>query len=184
MQTPDKSSIAPRLNGVPSELGYRRIAETGRHVRTFMAWPHRSDLYGQRLPAMQEGYVAVARAIAQFEPLTMVAHPEHAGEARRRLGNHVEVLELPIDDAWMRDSGPTFVRRADGALAGISWRFNAWGGKHEPWDEDDALAGRLLSHLGIPVCRSWLTCEGGSLCTDGDGTLIVPASTRRWRRQS
>jgi agmatine deiminase len=173
MRSPEKSGSAQLLNGVPKDLGYRRAAETGQRARTFMAWPHRSDLYGSRLAGMQAGYAAVARAIAQFEPVTMVADPGHAGEARRQLGNHAEVLELPIDDAWMRDSGPTFVRRADGSLAGVSWRFNAWGGKHEPWDEDDALAERLLAHLGIPVCRSWLTCEGGSLCADGEGTLIV-----------
>ena len=40
-------------------------------------------------------------------------------------------------------------------------------------DSDAALADRLLAQLGIPICRSWLTCEGGSLCSDGEGTLIV-----------
>ncbi len=58
---------------------------------------------------MQRGYVSVAKAIAEFEPVTMVAHPDHADDARRQLGNHAEVIELPIDDAWIRDSGPTFV---------------------------------------------------------------------------
>ncbi len=171
---PEKTTIqGPRLNGVPSELGFRRACETGRRQQTFMAWPHRADLYGDRLNDMQRGYVAVARAIAEFEPVTMAAHPAHASDARHQLGNHAEVIELPIDDAWIRDSGPTFVRRPDGQLAGISWRFNAWGAKHTPWNEDQALAGRLLSHLDIPVCHSWLTCEGGSLCSDGAGTLIV-----------
>lgn len=154
-------------------LGYRRQAETARRQGTLMAWPHRADLYGSRLADMQAGYAEVARAIAAFEPVTMVAHPAHAAEARRQLGNHAEVVEIAIDDAWMRDSGPTFVRRDDGALAGISWRFNAWGGKHAPSEDDDALAGRLLAHLGVSVARSWLTSEGGSLCSDGEGTLIV-----------
>lgn len=161
------------LNGVPKNKSFLRPAETGLRQRTFMAWPHRQDLYDDRLEAMQRGYVSVAKAIAEFEPVTMVAHPDHADDARRQLGNHAEVIELPIDDAWIRDSGPTFVRRSDGGLAGISWRFNAWGRKHAPWDADDALAGRLLAHLDIPMQRSWLTCEGGSLCSDGEGTLIV-----------
>lgn len=161
------------LKGIPRDLGFRRTIETGQRERTFMAWPHRRDLYGKRLNEMQLGYAAVARAIAEFEPVTMVAHPDHAADARKQLGNHAEVIEFSIDDAWIRDSGPTFVKRPDGKLAGISWRFNAWGGKHTPWGEDDTLAERLLVRLGIPVCRSWLMCEGGSLCCDGEGTLIV-----------
>jgi agmatine deiminase len=165
--------LARQMNGIPAALGFRRQAETVQRQGTLMAWPHRDDLYGHRLAAMQSGYTQVARAIASFEPVTMVVHPAHAAEARRQLGNHAEVVELAIDDAWIRDSGPTFVRRDDGALAGISWRFNAWGGKHAPCDDDNALAERLLKRLDVPVVRSWLTCEGGSLCSDGEGTLIV-----------
>jgi agmatine deiminase len=169
----NSTSDSRLLNGVPRDLGFRRTAETDLRERTFMAWPHRADLYGSRLLTMQAGYAAVARAIAGFEQVTMIAHPDHAAEARRLLGNHAEVIELQIDDAWVRDSGPTFVRRSAGQLAGISWNFNAWGRKHAPWNADNALAERLLARYGIPVCRSWLTCEGGSLCSDGDGTLIV-----------
>ncbi len=163
----------PRLNRVPESDGVRRLAETGPHLRTFMAWPHRSDLYGQRLAETQMGYAAVARAIAEFEPVTMVAHPGHAAGARAALGNSVEVMEIAIDDAWIRDSGPTFVKDAHGHLAAVSWNFNAWGEKHAPWGDDDALAEQLAARLGLQARRSWLTCEGGSLCCDGDGTLIV-----------
>ena len=100
MQPERMSEQGRKLNGIPSELGYRRASETGRRQRTFMAWPHRADLYGDRLADMQKGYAAVARAIAEFEPVTMVAHPEHAGEARHQLGNNAEVIELPIATAY------------------------------------------------------------------------------------
>ena len=151
----------------------RRPAEFEPHQQTWMAWPHREDLYEDLLPAVQSGYAEIARAIAQFEPVTMVAHPDHAAKARDMLGNHASVIEMPIDDCWIRDSGPTFVQNADGSGAGVSWIFNAWGGKHAPFDTDDALAGRVLESQKMPMRRSWLTCEGGSLCCDGEGTLIV-----------
>jgi agmatine deiminase len=138
-----------------------------------MAWPHRQDLYGERLPRVQASYAEIARAIAEFEPVTMVAHPDHAALARVHLGNTVPVIELPIDDCWIRDSGPTYVTHGDGQVVGVSWRFNAWGGKHSPWCDDDALAGRMLALEGVDVRQSWLTCEGGSLACDGEGTLIV-----------
>ncbi|MCQ4628663.1 agmatine deiminase family protein [Shinella sp. CPCC 100929] len=151
----------------------RRPGEFEPHAKTWMAWPHRQDLYGDRLPAMQQAYADVARAIADFEHVSMVAHPDHADGARAHLGQGIDVVALPIDDCWIRDSGPTFLKRSDGGLAGVSWRFNAWGRKHEPFDADDALAGNVLAHEGAEILRSFLFCEGGSLACDGEGTLIA-----------
>ena len=151
----------------------RRPGEFEPHAKTWMAWPHRKDLYGATLPAMQRAYADVARAIAQFEPVSMVAHPDHTKSARAQLGADIEIVALPIDDCWIRDSGPTFLKREDGGLSGVSWRFNAWGRKHEPYDADDALAGRVLAYEEAEIVRSFLHCEGGSLACDGDGTLIV-----------
>jgi agmatine deiminase len=155
------------------QVKLRRPGEFEPHAKTWMAWPHRQDLYGTRLADMQRAYADVAKAIAQFEPVSMVAHPEHTKSARTLLGDGIEIVALPIDDCWIRDSGPTFLTRADGGLAGVSWRFNAWGRKHEPFDADDALAGRVLAYEEAEMFRSFLHCEGGSLACDGDGTLIV-----------
>jgi agmatine deiminase len=155
------------------QVKLRRPGEFEPHAKTWMAWPHRQDLYGTRLADMQRAYADVAKAIAQFEPVSMVAHPEHTKSARTLLGDGIEIVALPIDDCWIRDSGPTFLKRADGGLAGVSWRFNAWGRKHEPFDADDALAGRVLAYEEAEMFRSFLHCEGGSLACDGDGTLIV-----------
>lgn len=164
---------AHQMNEIQRAGSVRRPGEFETHERTWMAWPHRKDLYGDRLGRVQAAYAEIARAIAEFEPVTMVAHPDHAAGARNHLGDTVPVIELPIDDCWVRDSGPTFVTHGDGRVTGISWRFNAWGGKHSPCGDDDALAGRLLAREGLDVSQSWLTCEGGSLACDGDGTLIV-----------
>lgn len=151
----------------------RRPGEFEPHAKTWMAWPHRVDLYGARLPDMQRSYAEVAAVIAQFEPVSMVVHPDHTQTARAQLADAIEIVALPIDDSWIRDSGPTFLKRTDGGLAGASWRFNAWGGKHAPFDADDALAGRILAYEEADIVRSFLHCEGGSLACDGDGTLIV-----------
>ncbi|WP_313530464.1 agmatine deiminase family protein [Shinella sp.] len=151
----------------------RRPGEFEPHAKTWMAWPHRQDLYGARLPDMQRAYADVAKAIAQFEPVSMVVHPDYTQGARAQLADAIEIVALPIDDCWIRDSGPTFLKRSDGGLAGVSWRFNAWGGKHVPFDTDDALAGRVLAYEEADIIRSFLHCEGGSLACDGDGTLIV-----------
>lgn len=152
---------------------FSKPAEFAPHERTWMIWPHRKDLYGQRLPAMQREYLSIVAAIAQFEPVTVVAHPDHAETARLALGNLAEVIAIPVDDFWTRDCGPSFLIDQRGNLGGVNWKFNAWGGKHAPWDEDNRLAQRILGREKASVQNSWLTCEGGSLALDGEGTLIV-----------
>lgn len=152
---------------------YHKPAEFAAHAKSWMIWPHRDDVYGARLPAMQQEFAQVVRAIAGFEPVTVVAHPNHVEIARAKLGKTAAVISLPVDDYWMRDCGPSFLVGHDGSLAGVSWNFNAWGEKHEPWDEDNALAARVIERAGGELRESWLTCEGGSLALDGEGTLIV-----------
>ena len=105
----------PRDGSTPRELGLAMPAESARHELTLMAWPARLDLWGEALPLAKADYATVARAIAGFEPVLMVA-PEGGGrEVRDACGEGVEVIELPIDDSWMRDSGPIIVTSPDGA---------------------------------------------------------------------
>jgi agmatine deiminase len=161
------------VNELQAETAFWKPAEFARHERTWMIWPHREDLYESRLALMQKEYLEIVAAISQFEPVTVIAHPDHAETARSRLGNLADVVAMPVDDFWTRDCGPSFVVRKNGDLAGVNWHFNAWGGKHAPWDEDDKLAGRILQREGVSVRNSWLTCEGGSFALDGEGTLII-----------
>jgi agmatine deiminase len=92
---------------------------------------------------------------------------------RDACGSGVRVLELPIDDSWMRDSGPIVVTGSDGQRAGVDFRFNGWGEKFAPYDRDDAMNGPLLAHLGIDRLAADLVLEGGSISVDGEGTLIA-----------
>lgn len=174
LNTVERSSPpAKSVNSFQERPAFRKPAEFDQHQRTWMIWPHREDLYAARLAPMQREYVEIAAAISQFEPVTVVAHPDHAETARARLGNLADVVAMPVDDFWTRDCGPSFVVGQNGELAGVNWHFNAWGGKHAPWDEDDKLAGRILQREGAAIRNSWLTCEGGSFALDGEGTLII-----------
>ena len=111
----------------------KRPGEFEKHSGTWMVWPHRADLYEDRLQPMQNEFVSILEAIAQFEPVTVVAHPDHIDTARAKLGNRARIVAVPVDDFWTRDSGPSFISSKD-SIAGVSWNFNAWGGKHAPWD--------------------------------------------------
>jgi agmatine deiminase len=149
-------------------------AEWAPHERTLMAWPTRTDLWGDQLEAAREEYAATANAIAAFEPLTMVcANAEEVAQARAALTTAAEVVELPIDDSWLRDCGPIFVVDGDGRRAGVHFGFNSWGGKFTPWDRDAAVGGLLVEHVGDNCYKAPFVLEGGAIAVDGEGTLLT-----------
>jgi agmatine deiminase len=143
------------------------------HERTLMAWPEREEIWGGALDAGRREYAGVANAIAEFEPVLMVAAPPRAAQARQMCSGKVEVVEMPIDDSWLRDSGPIVVRDDDGARTAVCFRFNSWGEKFVPYDRDAAISGLLGERLGIPVRRVEMVLEGGSIAVDDDGRLLT-----------
>lgn len=139
-----------------------------------MGWPCRRELWGATIEEARAAYAEVANAIAAFEPVTMIANPgADAAAARAACTNSIEVVQLPLDDSWLRDCGPIYVRGRDGARVAIHFRFNAWGGKFSPWDRDAAVGTLVAEALGDQVRRSELVLEGGSVLGDGAGTLIT-----------
>jgi agmatine deiminase len=157
----------------PAAQGLRMPPEWAPHERTLMAWPTRRELWGRELEAAKREYAGVANAIAAFEPVTMVAGSrEDAADARALLATGVEVVELPIDDSWLRDNGPIFVTDEAGRRVGIHFRFNAWGGKYPPWDKDAAVGGQLAERFG-EIVRAPFVLEGGAITVDGTGVLLT-----------
>jgi agmatine deiminase len=159
-------------------VGLRMPAEWAPHERTLIAWPAREAAWrGTTIEAARDVYAEVVAAIAAFEPVTLVADPAHADDARRRVtAENVEVVALPLDDSWLRDSGPIVVTGAGAdrvTRAGIDFRFNAWGGAFAPYDKDAAIARLLLEHLGIERFASPVVLEGGSIAVDGEGALVT-----------
>ena len=147
------------------------------HERTLMAWPCRAELWGGQLRAAKAESAGVANAIAAFEPVTMVARDAtDAAEARAALGGAVEILQAPVDDSWLRDSGPIFVVdhvAEPSRRVGVHFGFNSWGMKFDGYENDQAIGRRLVEHVGSEVVRAPLILEGGSIAVDGTGTLLT-----------
>jgi len=157
----------------PRADGLAMPAEFAPHERTLMAWPARESLWGEALERAKHDYAATANAIAAFEPVLMVARPGSGEEARRLLTERVEVVELPIDDSWLRDSGPIFVTGEGGRRAAAVFDFNAWGEKFTPYDADARIAARLCEHLGVERYDAGMVLEGGSVIVDGAGNALT-----------
>ena len=164
---------------------YRMPAEYAPHRATLMIWPVRPGSWGKDPGAAQAAFLRVFEAVTQSEDLYLLAGPEEIEQARAATAcldpGRLHLLCIDSDDAWARDVGPTFVQNEAGQLKGISWRFNAWGGEvdglYADWRKDDAVAPAFCQAAGLPwEDAAPFVLEGGSIHSDGEGTLLVTES--------
>ena len=166
------------LASTPKKDGYRMPGEFEPHAGCWMLWPERTDTWRLGAKPAQRAFVEVATAIARFEPVTMGVSSRQFLNARNMLPEHIRVIEISSNDAWMRDCGPTFLTNDKGGVRGIDWGFNAWGGLNGglyfPWDLDAQVAQKVLEVEGVDRYNATdFILEGGSIHVDGEGTLIT-----------
>lgn len=160
-------------NNSPADDGLFMPAEWELHERCWMQWPSRGEVWGSHMIQAYASYAAVARAIARFEPVSMVCRPADAAEAAFACGRDIEIVPIEIDDSWARDSGPIFVTDGKGGVAGVHWQFNAWGNAYHGYERDQKVGGEILKKLGMRRYAGPMILEGGSICSDGHGTLLT-----------
>jgi agmatine deiminase len=152
-------------------------SETAQQERVWMAFPPEGYTLGDSAEDANEArsaWAAVAHAVLDFEPVTMVVDPHDRETAARYLSSEIEILEAPLDDAWMRDIGPTFVFDESGAAGGVDWTFNGWGQQEwAAWGNDSKIGARVASAAGVELVSSSLVNEGGGIHVDGLGTVLL-----------
>ena len=149
-------------------------AEWHRHERTLIEWPVKASMvWPENYDEVCAGYAQVAKAVAAFEPVTMIVNADTARDAENHCGKAAEYLVIEHNDAWCRDNGPTFLLSEDKKLAGMNWQFNAWGGKYPHYELDNKVAPAVLQHYNVPCFDSPIVLEGGSIHVDGEGTMLT-----------
>jgi agmatine deiminase len=165
------------LTTTPADDGFRMPGEFEAHSGCWMLWPERSDVWRSKAEPAQRAFASVAAAIATSEPVTVGVSRERFLQARSMLPSAVRVIELSSNDAWMRDVGPTFVTNKEGAVRGVDWQFNAWGGLkgglYKPWDQDELVAQKVLEVESRDRYAAPFVMEGGAIHVDGHGTVIT-----------
>ncbi len=147
------------------------------HLCCWMAWPHDHGDWPVDISRVRKNFTDVLMAIAEFEPVQMIVDPADRATAKQYLPGSVDLVEVELDDCWMRDMGPTMVRhRRSGELYGIDWRYNGWG--KFPHEKDQNVARRMLDALGYPAVRSDLVNEGGALHVNGEGWGVLTKSVQ------
>lgn len=154
------------------EAGFHMPAEWAPHRRCWMAWPSRETIWEEHLESATKDYANIARAIAQFEPVSMLTPPGFTDAATALCGATVEIIPWDLDDSWMRDIGPNFLKKGDETAASV-FQFNAWGRKYEKYRKDAVLGNQLAEAMGMRCFSSPIFMEGGGICTDGEGTLLT-----------
>ncbi|MFW0790016.1 agmatine deiminase family protein [Gordonia sp. CPCC 205333] len=156
---------------------WRMPAEHEPHSRTWMAFPAPGYSLGDSEAEHHEArtaWSAVANAVVEYEPVTMVVDPTQSTYAREYLSAAVDIVEAPLNDAWMRDIGPTFVIDGTGMIGGVDWVFNGWGAQDwAAWDRDQHIARIVIEQTGVTYVGSDLVNEGGGIQVDGAGTVLV-----------
>lgn len=147
------------------------------HERCLMAWPghgvHPQSLSGDA----KRDFAHVAKTIAEFEPVVMIADPGFGPEAESACGPGIEIVELVFDDVYIRDSGPLFAVRDGAELVAVDFRFNLWGSKRVSRERYASTGRALAQWLGAERVEAPFVLEGGSVTTDGGGTLIAVATS-------
>ena len=174
MRTITESESTPKADG------FFMPAEFAPQDRVWMGWPHRTDTWAHGAKPAQKQYAAIARAIAEFTPVTMCANQADYANCKAAFeeDENVTVIEMTTDDAWFRDTAATFVINGKGDKRANHWHFNAYGGLVDglyfPWDKDEQIALKMAELSG---CRRYrpddMILEGGSITVDGEGTVVV-----------
>ncbi|MBP5305324.1 MAG: agmatine deiminase [Lachnospiraceae bacterium] len=172
-------------------MKYRFPAEYEPHEGTLLIWPVRPGSWGKDPRPAQTAFTKIIEELIETENVYLLVNNYDIDDVKERLstlinkaeefGHSLKILNIETDDSWARDVGPTVLLSEDGKeRRAIDWWFNAWGGTFDGlyvnWDKDDAAAKSFARELNIPSIRSSLVLEGGSIHSDGEGTLMVTES--------
>lgn len=167
-------------NGVDQETlrsyqhaSFRMPAESAPHSYTIMGFPSIESAESQEhLEALQSEVTSIANAISHFEHVHLYASDRLISQAKSMVNDNVYVKPATLNELWVRDSGPVFVRDlSTGKRTAVNFNFSYWGGKL-PRIGDEKVAAQIASHANEATVTSKLTLEGGGIEHDGEGTFL------------
>ncbi|HEL2052858.1 TPA: agmatine deiminase [Streptococcus suis] len=165
----------------PKAAGYRMPAEYEPHHGTLMVWPTRPGSWPFDGQGAKKAFSQVIKTIAESEQVYLLVDEAHREEAQSMLGDVITYLDIPTNDAWARDTGPTVLVHENGSALSVDWVFNAWGGSYDglyqDYEADDQVASRFSQAICLPVYDAHpFVLEGGAIHSDGEGTILVTES--------
>ena len=133
---------------------YRLPAEWEPHESTWLSWVHNADTWPYQLKEAQEVYLQFIKSISTGEKVHLLSGNEKTDVLEARLRNEgvnpdqVIVHACKTDDSWIRDCGPDFLLGEQDKVI-LNWKFNAWGEKYLPYDNDNQIPETIGKYLGL-----------------------------------
>lgn len=164
--------------------GFRMPAEWSKHSGTLMVWPHNRETWpGKHLEKVEAVYRELIRTLLSYEPVVLLAATEqirqHAVKVigdRSALNHKLHTFAVPVNDVWVRDSGPIAVHDKNGEIHLTNWEFNSWGEKYSPWSDDNQIPARIAEQYKLRSHSVGKILEGGSIDTNGEGVFLTTES--------
>jgi agmatine deiminase len=145
-----------------------------------ICWPHEKTDWAPYLTEAEKVFADIAEAVTRFEKLIVVVHNKAAVRARlEQRGVHMEqvaLYEIESNDTWARDFGPITIYE-NGKPVLLDFTFTGWGGKFDA-GLDNQITAKLHAAGAFgntPLRTVDLILEGGSIESDGEGTLLTTA---------
>lgn len=165
---------------LPADGRLSMPAEWAPRKGTWLGWPCNRDTWPDAIrPQVERAFREYAGILADGGEEVNLCGGSPGIRARMEarlegLAGKVRIHDIPIDDSWLRDSGPIFVRDGEtGKICVTDWDFDKWGGKYPPWDQDDLVPSRIAAVRGMDRWVPGMKLEGGSIDVDGEGTLLT-----------
>ncbi|MBQ3293034.1 agmatine deiminase [Candidatus Saccharibacteria bacterium] len=171
-----------KLNSIPKDDGFYMPSELAEHKCTYLLWPERPDNWRDGAKPAQKAFREVVETIAKYEPVVLGVNQSQYSHVLGMNMKNVSVVEISNNDSWIRDTGATMVVNGKGEMRAVDWGFNGYGGLvngiYFPWDLDDMIASKMANIEGVDRYRTDdFILEGGSVHSDGEGTLLVTEET-------
>lgn len=174
------------MKKTPKELGYYFPAEWETHAATWLSFPHNLETWPK--PKLEKIYPV----FLQFIKLLSLHEEVHINVQNPEMKAWIEAELLkisadlsrvfchlhPTNDAWCRDYGPAFLINPDLVEKKIivDWEFNAWGQKYPLYENDNRIPSLVADFLKIPIYKTQIVMEGGSLDFNGKGSVLTTKS--------
>lgn len=164
----------------PKDLGFRMPAEWEPHSAIWLSFPHDPESF-PHLDEARESFVDFVDEISDSETVELQVLDEtmqhEVAVMLAKLGNNLENIRFHIRDyadIWFRDYGPLFLVQSEvHDLAMSKWEFNAWGGKYSALLKDNGIPFLMNEELNLPIFKTGVVLEGGSIEVNGKGTLMT-----------
>ena len=172
-------------------MGYRMPAEWEPHEGTWLSWPHNPRTWVGNFGPIPHVFVEIVRALCAYENVHICVRDALSETSVRQMLSGagldstecIHLYQIPTNDAWARDHGPVFIKNdahkkpslkhEESGIAIVDWKFNSWGEKYFPWDDDDAVPERIAKRLELPCFSPRVVLEGGSIDVNGKGSVLT-----------